>query len=309
MSLNLDVIGRPIRSQPFPYGPDQVILYALGIGAGPEELAFIYEKGLKVYPTFAVLAFIPILFGPFKDHANLNIAGLLHAEQKIILHKPIPPAATLESTLFCESIYDKGDGGALINLRVESRTDQGDLLFENLVKVFDRTAGHFGGERGPESERHDPPPNQPPDFRITQNTTATQAALYRLTGDKNPLHIDPVFARKVGFNRIILHGLCTFGFTGRAVLKALCGDDPGRLKSLSGRFLRPVFPGDALITEGWRVNPGQYILRTINQDGIIVLGNAVAEIRTAEEIDYMFSNEPLNCFKNLIDGKGVPDDL
>jgi acyl dehydratase len=280
MALNLDVVGRPIKSQPFRYGPDQVILYALGIGAGPEDIAFIYEKGLKVYPTFAVVPFMPAFFGPFMEQININLAGVLHGEHRIILHRPIPSAATLESTLYCDSIYDKGDKGAVINVRVESRTAEGNLLFENLAKVFDRTAGNFNGERGPESEKHEPPAGQAPDFKISYTTAATQAALYRLSGDKNPLHIDPAFGRKLGFDRPILHGLCTFGFTGRAVLQALCANDSGRLQSLSARFMHPVFPGDTLITEGWRVNAGKYILRTGNQEGVPVLGNAVAEIRT-----------------------------
>jgi acyl dehydratase len=278
MAVNLNVVGKPIPSPPFRYGPDQVILYALGIGAGPEDIEFIYEKGLKVYPTFAVIPFMSAFFGEFMKEAGINLSGLLHGEQKVILHKPIPPAASLESTLYCQSIHDKGDKGAVIDVRLESRTAQGELLFENLAKAIDRTAGNFGGERGPESEKHEPPAGQSPDFKISQITAATQAALYRLSGDKNPLHIDPVFARKLGFDRPILHGLCTFGFTGRAVLKALCENDPGRLKSLSCRFMQPVFPGDTLITEGWRVGGGRYVLRTSNQAGATVLGNAVAEI-------------------------------
>jgi acyl dehydratase len=281
MALNLDVVGKPIPSPPFSYGPDQVILYALGIGAGSEDIDFIYEKGLKVYPTFAVVPFMPAFFGEFMKKAGINLSGLLHGEQKVILHKPIPPAATLESTLFCQSIYDKGDKGAVIDVRLEGRTAQGELLFENLAKAIDRTAGNFGGERGPESEKHEPPAGQTPDFKISQTTAATQAALYRLSGDKNSLHIDPVFARKLGFDRPILHGLCTFGFTGRAVLKAVCENDPCRLKSLSGRFMNPVFPGDTLITEGWRAGENRYILRTSNQAGATVLGHIVAEIVSA----------------------------
>jgi len=278
MALNLEVIGRPIKSQPYRYGPDQVILYALGIGAGPEDIEFIYENGLKVYPTFAVVPF----FGPFMKQANINLAGVLHGEQKIIQHRPIPAAATLESILHCESIHDKGDKGAVINVRVETHTADGELLFENLAKVFDRTGGNFGGERGPESETHAPPDGLEPDFTVAYATAANQAALYRLSGDKNPLHIDPAFARKLGFDQPILHGLCTFGFTGRAVLKALCANDPGRLRSLSGRFLHPVFPGDTLITEGWRIDDDKYILRITNQEGTPVLGNAVAEIGAAK---------------------------
>lgn len=278
MALNLDIIGKPIQSKPVTYGPDQVILYALGIGAGPDDIEFIYEKGLKVYPTFAVVPFLPAFFGPFMQQANINLAGVLHGEQKIVFHMPIPAAATLESVMYCDSIYDKGDKGAVLTVRVESRTREGDLLFENHAVVFDRTAGNFGGERGLETGKHDPPAHRAPDFKVSHKTSANQAALYRLSGDKNPLHIDPAFARKLGFDRPILHGLCTFGFTGRAALEALCDNDPTRLKSLSGHFMHPVFPGDTLVTEGWKVDSGKYVIRTSNADGAPVLGNAVAEI-------------------------------
>jgi acyl dehydratase len=278
MALNLDIVGKPIQLKPVTYGPDQVILYALGIGAGTDDIEFIYEKGLKVYPTFAVTPFLAAFFGSFMQQANINLAGVLHGEQRVVFHKPIPAAATLESTMYCESIYDKGDKGAVINVRVESRTKEGALLFENHAVVFDRTGGNFGGDRGPKSEKHDPPADKAPDFKVTHRTSAIQAALYRLSGDKNPLHIDPEFARMLGFDRPILHGLCTFGYAGRAVLEALCANDPARLKSLSGRFIHPVFPGDTLITEGWKVDSGKYIVRTSNADGAPVLGNAVAEV-------------------------------
>jgi acyl dehydratase len=279
MALNLEIVGKPIETEPFRYGPDQTMLYALGIGAGPKELDFIYEKNLKVYPTFAVVPFLAGIFGPFMNKLNVNLAGVLHGEQKIILQRPIPPSGTLQSTLWCESVYDKGDKGAVINLRMETRNAEGDLLFENLGKVFDRTAGNFGGERGPESEIHEPPARLPPDFSVTYVTSFNQAAIYRLSGDKNPLHIDPAFARRLGFDRPILHGLCTFGFAARAVLEALCENDPDRLRSISGRFLNPVFPGDTLLTEAWEMDDGRYVLRTSNQEGKPVLGNAVAEIK------------------------------
>ena len=190
MALNLEIVGKPIKSDPFHYGPDQVILYALGIGAGPKDIEFVYENGLKVYPSFAVVPFLPAFFGPFMKQVNITLAGVLHGEHKIIQHRPIPDAGTLVSTLYCDSIHDKGDKGAVINVRVETHTGDGELLFENLAKVFDRTGGNFGGERGPESDTHDPPDGVDPDFKIAYATAANQAALYRLSGDKNPLHID-----------------------------------------------------------------------------------------------------------------------
>lgn len=281
MALNLDLIGKQIGPVPFTYGPDTLILYALGIGAGVEELDFVYEKNLKVFPTFAVIPFIPSFLASFVRESGLNLQAVLHGEHKIVLHRAIPVSGTIHTTTICESIYDKGDKGAMLNVGFETRDGNGDLLFENKAVIVDRSAGNFGGDRGPRSELSAPPEGQAPDFRVEHSTSSDQAALYRLSGDKNPLHIDPDFARKGGFDRPILQGLCTFGFAGRAVLHRLCESDPGRLKSFSVRFMNVVFPGDTLITEGWKTAPGSYIIQTKTRDGRVALGNGRAEIVSA----------------------------
>jgi acyl dehydratase len=278
MALNLDLIGKKIGPVPFTYGPDTVILYALGIGAGIEELDFVYEKNLKVFPTFAVIPFVPSFLSSFVPESRLNLYAVLHGEQKIILHRPIPSSGTIHTTTACESIYDKGDKGAVLHVSFETRDDNGELLFENKAVIMDRSAGNFGGPRGPRSELPSPPDGEAPVFRVEYGTSPNQAALYRLSGDKNPLHIDPDFARKGGFERPILQGLCTFGFAGRALLHSLCGGDPARLLSFSVRFMNVVFPGDTLITEGWKVGQGSYVVQTKTQDGRLVLGNGHAEI-------------------------------
>jgi acyl dehydratase len=277
MPLNLDIIGKKTEPIPFTYDQDRVILYALGIGAGLDELDFIYEKNLKVFPTFAVIPLFPVM-GPFMSNAGLNLPAVLHGEQKIVLHGEIPTSGTIYSTGVCTAIYDKGNAGAVINFQTESKDKDGRLLFENHMVIVDRSAGNFGGDRGPKAEKLDPPEGKNPDFHVEYKTSPTQAALYRLSGDKNPLHIDPDFAKLGGFDRPILHGLCTFGYTGRAILHSVCGSNPARLKSFAARFTGVVFPGDTLIIEGWKVNTGTYIIQTRTQDGRIVLGNAKAEI-------------------------------
>lgn len=279
MALNLDVIGRTSESVPATYDQDAVILYALGIGAGVEELDFVYEKNLKVFPTFAVIPFMPLLFSRIVPEANINVVTLLHGEHKIIVHKPIPPSATVHTSLTIDSIYDKGDKGAVLNLTLETLDDTGSPLFDNKAVLMDRSAGNFGGDRGPKTVPVVPPDGQEPDFCVEQTIPLNQTALYRLSGDKNPLHIDPEFARKAGFDRPVVHGLCAYGFVGRAILHQVCGSDPARLKSFSVRFTHVVYTGDTLTTRGWRVDDGgSYIVQTTNQEGKVVLGNALAEI-------------------------------
>lgn len=277
MALNLDIIGKRTDPVSVTYDQDRVILYALGIGAGVEELDFVYEKNLKVFPTFAVIPGLPALV-PMMANAGLNLPAVLHGEQKIVLHSPIPTSGTIHTSGVCTSIYDKGDKGATINIEAESKDSNGQRLFENHIVIVDRSAGNFGGDRGPKVEKLDPPEGKEPDFHVEYVTSPDQAALYRLSGDKNPLHIDPEFAKLGGLKRPILHGLCTFGFAGRAILHSVCGSDPACLKSFAARFTGVVYPGDTLITEGWQLDGGTYIIQTRTQEGRVVLGNAKAEV-------------------------------
>jgi acyl dehydratase len=242
------------------------------------QLDFIYEKNLKVFPTFAVIPFMPVLLEFFVPQAKLNLFKVLHGEHQIILHKPIPLSGTVYTTTTCDSIYDKGDKGAMVNITFETSDADGNLLFENKALIVDRGAGNFGGDRGPKSTPFEPPEGKPPDFQVEQVVSRDQAALYRLSGDKNPLHIDPGFARKGGFDRPILHGLCTVGYAGRAILHNVCGSDPGRFRSFSLRFVNVVYPGDTLITKGWRAEDNQYVIQTVNQDGKLILSNALATV-------------------------------
>jgi acyl dehydratase len=275
--MNLDVIGKPFEALPFTYTQDQVILYALGVGAGVEELDFVYEKNLKVLPTFAVVTFMPSVFEIMKK-AGVNLRGLLHGEQEIELYRPIPTSGTVFTTGVCKSIYDKGDKGALFAVEFNTRDEKGEPLYRNVLTGWDRTAGNFGGYPGPKPEKIMPPEGVPADFRLEYPTSVNQAALYRLSGDKNPLHIDPEFAKAAGVQKPILHGLCTYGFVGRAILKALCGGDPARFQSFSARFTGMVLPGDTLITEGWNMGRGTFVIQVTTGDGRVVLSNAKAKV-------------------------------
>ena len=278
MAINLEIVGKELKSTAFTYTKDQVILYALGVGAGLDELDFIYEKNLKVLPSFGVIPFMSTYMNEFVPKSNINIYGLLHGEHQIVLHKPIPVSGTIYTTTICESVYDKGDNGAMLNLRFVSHDESGELLFENRAVAIDRTAGNFGGDRGPKKRPVNPPEGRKPDFRVPYTVSSEQCALYRLSGDKNPLHIDPDFAKKVGFDRPILHGLCSMGIAVRAILKSLCNGEPNGLRSFSLRFINAAYPGDTLTTQGWRNGPGEYIIQMVNQDGRIILGNAMAQI-------------------------------
>ena len=275
MALDMKVIDEKFGPIEYSYNQDQVILYALGIGAGVDELDFVYEKNLLVFPTFAVAPLIGGIFH-FIKMAGVNLKGLLHGEQKVILHQPIPTSGTFNTTGCCRSIYDKGDKGALFTVDFETRDQNGELLFTNILVGWDRTAGNFGGEPGPKAEKI-VVPDEEPFFQKEYKTSPDQAALYRLSGDKNPLHIDPEFAKLGGLDKPILHGLCTYGFAGRAILHGVCGGDPARFKSFSARFTGMVYPGETLITNGWRVGDNKYVIQTITGDGRLVLGNAEAE--------------------------------
>ncbi len=277
MALNLDVLGKTFDPVTFEYDPDRCILYALGIGAGVKDLDFVYEKNLKVYPTFGVITFMPAMI-PIAQALNVNMFAVLHGEQKLTLHSPIPVSGSIVTRGKCEAIYDKGDKGAVVVFNVQSHDRNGTLLFENRAVLVDRSAGNFGGDRGPATEKSVLPDAQP-DFVSEFKTYPDQVALYRLSGDKNPLHIDPDFAKMAGFDRPILHGLCSYGIAGKAILENLCENDPARFKSFSVRFASVVFPGDTLTTKGWKLENGRYAIQTSNQDGKIILGNALAETR------------------------------
>jgi acyl dehydratase len=252
------------------------LLYALGVGAGTDELAFTTENSMnipqRVLPTMAV-----ILGGggvPFDRIGTFNAALMLHGAQGIELFGEIPPEGEIESTGKISAIWDKGEGKAAVAELESESVDvaTGKLLFKTKMTAFLRGEGGFGGERGPSPSFT--LPERKADHEVRYETRLDQPLLYRLSGDRNPLHSDPEFAKLGGFDRPILHGLCTYGFTGRALLHTLCGGDPSRFRSMEGRFSKPVMPGDDLVVSMW-VDGDKCLFQTRNQDGAVVIDQGV----------------------------------
>ncbi|OFW59868.1 MAG: hypothetical protein A2W01_12110 [Candidatus Solincola sediminis] len=266
MSIDLSVVGKEMAPLEYVYQPRDVMLYALGIGAGwqPEELKFVYENGLQVLPMFGVIPPFPALIGLVGvEGVDINLVMLVHGEQYLEVRKPIPTQGKLVSKPKISHVYDKTKG-AIIEIDVDTVDESGELVFFNCFSSFIRGEGGFGGERGPEPGNE--PPDREPDKVVEQATLPIQAMIYRLSGDYNPLHVDPAIANMAGFDRPILHGLCTFGFAGRAVLGAFCDNDPGKFKAIKVRFSRPVFPGDTIVTEMWKVADDQVIVRAFTKE-------------------------------------------
>lgn len=277
MALNMDAVGKKLEPMTFEYTDRDVMLYALGVGAGVDNLRFTFEKELKVLPTFAVVPAFPAL-ASMVGVLQVNPVMLLHGEQRIELRKPIPPSGKLITTPTIRAIYDKGSG-ALIVVDAETADEQGEVLFVNTFAAFVRGEGGFGGDRGPSGAKNVPPEREP-DAVVEMPTLPQQALIYRLSGDRNPLHADPDFAKMAGFDRPILHGLCTFGHVGRAILDKFCDGQPERFKDFEARFSGVVFPGDTIITEMWKEDGGKIIVRAKTQGGDAVLGNAAATVAT-----------------------------
>lgn len=273
--ISSDLVGLTFDPVEFAWDAKDVMLYAVGVGAKPEgELEFVFEgKGPKVIPTYAV---VPGMFsmGGLVSNVEINLAMLLHGEQSIILHRELPPEAKVKITGRVAEVWDKGKA-AVIGCEGVVEDDKGKLLTAKAT-LFIRGAGGFGGERGPSTAGKNEPPDRKPDHVVEDVTRPEQAAIYRLSGDRNPIHIDPDFAKMAGFEKPFLHGLCTYGFVGRAILKALCDGDPARFGSLEARFADQVYLGDKIITKIWKTGDGEAIVQAETQNGNVVLSQAKA---------------------------------
>ncbi|HXQ58640.1 MAG TPA: MaoC/PaaZ C-terminal domain-containing protein [Acidimicrobiales bacterium] len=275
MPINVDAVGSTSEPVTRTWTSTDCLLYALGVGAGASdptgfELEYTTENSAdvaqKVLPTFATI--VGVSGVPRTSLGTYDPAMLVHGEQSITLHGAITPDGAVSTTSTVAGIYDKGSG-ALVVLESDSvDATTGAPCFSTRSALFIRGEGGFGGDRGPSSSGE--APSGEADEVVTYPTRTDQALLYRLSGDRNPLHSDPVFAKRAGFDRPILHGLCTYGFTGRALLHVLCGSDPTRFRSMHARFSRPTMPGDALTVSMW-VNGGEAAFRTENQRGETVI--------------------------------------
>jgi len=274
-ALSSSLVGTEFEPSTFAWTQRDCVLYALGIGARPdEELDFLYERrGPVTFPTYAVIPGMGVIRGLGKS-VKLDFTRLLHGEQAVTRHRSLPACGelTLEGRI-CE-VWDKGNA-AVIGVE-GTASDEDGPLFSVYSSLFFIGAGGFGGERGPSSRGVNTPPDREPDVVVELETRAEQAAIYRLSGDTNPMHIDPEFATAAGFEGVFLHGLCTYGFVGRAVLKGLCDGDVEQFGSLRGRFADQVWPGDRIITKMWLGDDGAAILRAETQTGAIVFNHASA---------------------------------
>lgn len=253
-----------------------VILYALGVGA--RELRYVYEDGIEVLPTMATVIGYPGFFAKEPKY-RLTWQKLLHGEQSIEIHRPIPPRATFRASTVIDEIYDKGaDKGAIM---VVSRIifEQGNPAPVATVRAssFLRADGGFGDfGQGDPPQPHPVPVDRRPDETVALETLTDQAIIYRLSGDFNPLHIDPEVARLAGFDRPILHGLCTYGVVGRALIETVCNGDSARLKRMDVRFSNPVFPGETIVTEIWREGANRAAFRAkVAERDLVVINNGL----------------------------------
>lgn len=262
MTLNPDALGSTVDPIELSWDSKDTLLYAVGVGAGHEELAFSTENSTDipqlVLPTF------PVVIGynrpsPIRNVGPIDSAMVVHGQQAITLHRPIPADGTVSIDGELTAMWDKGSG-SVVETRSVARMN-GEPLYTLTSSAFIRGVTGWGGERGPSGPKNAPPATDP-DHVVSYQTSRDQAYVYRLSGDRNPLHTDPAFAALGGFDTPILHGLCTYGFTGRALLHSICDSDPARFQHIEGRFASPVYPGEALTIRMWATGNGETLFTT-----------------------------------------------
>jgi acyl dehydratase len=287
-----DILDQKTAPRTFTYGDKDVMLYALGIGLGADpmdekELAFVYEKDLKVVPTAATVLASGAgrSVGPAPDmpaghrQSQINFLMVVHGEQKVELHKPLSPTGTYTATGRTTGAFDKGkDKGAVIYNETVWVDEKGDKVATLTGSTFARGDGGFGGPSEGAPEPHEVP-TRAPDLSLDFATRPDQALIYRLNGDRNPLHSDPDFARRAGFPRPILHGLCTYGITCRAVLVGITDYDADQIASHQVRFSAPVFPGDVITVDLWRDGKQISFEARVKARNVTVIKNGLTVLR------------------------------
>lgn len=264
------------EGQAYSWGDRETMLYALGIGMGADpmneaELPFVYENGLKAVPTLATC--VAWGAGPGLGALGINFLLVVHGEQKVEFHQPMPSAAEITAASKVIAAIDKGPKGAVIvNETVLSDKTTGAKVATLTSSTFARGDGGFGGPSEGGSQPHEVPARSP-DLSMDFTTRPDQALIYRLSGDRNPLHSDPNVARMAGFPRPILHGLCTYGITCRAVLQAFADYDPAKIKSHQVRFSSPVFPGETITVDLWQDGDVISFEARIKERGVTVIKN------------------------------------
>ncbi|HLT77839.1 MAG TPA: MaoC/PaaZ C-terminal domain-containing protein [Ferrovibrio sp.] len=281
-----DLMRLDLPEREFSYTERDTMLYALSVGMGHDpmdldELPFVYEKGLKALPSQATVITWDDSWVP---RTGINFLMVVHGEQRVTLHRPLPTQGRIRSKVRVKDAFDKGAGkGAILLIENTIRdAESGELLATLLSTTFARGDGGFGGPaRSPEDgpPQPHPIPDRAPDVGVTARTQPNQALFYRLCGDRNPLHADPAVAKAAGFPRPILHGLCTYGHAVRAVVKAACNHDPALVRHIEARFTAPVFPGETIHTEIWRDgNTVSFRARLMERD-VIALDHGKVELR------------------------------
>jgi acyl dehydratase len=275
MALDSSLVGKASDPYTLEYSWKDAVLYALGVGAKATEIEYLYESlGPKVLPSFAVVSKFPPLLS-LLGRTGGNLAMIVHGAERVRLRAPLAPGGKLQTVAAIRGIYDMRRFAQVL-VDATTRDAEGRVVAETTSSIIFRGEGGFGGAPPPkETPPVERPKDTPPTFSVEETTSPEQAYLYRLSGDLNPLHADPEFARAVGFERgPILHGLCTFGFMVRHVAKALCSGDASRVNAFEAQFRRPVWPGETLVTEGWQVRPDAVALqvRVKERDEVVIAG-------------------------------------
>jgi len=286
MPIDPDVaIGADLGTTKFEWTSSNVLLYQLALGAGADplsepELAYVLEDRLKVLPTFGVVAPNFRMFEPPAvtfPGIDIDLSKVLHGTQSITVHGPLPPEGQAVAHSRIADVWDKGKAAVIVQ-EATVTTSVGDPLWTTTSSIFARGEGGFGGSRGPSNRQ--PAPEGDPVLEVEVPTLPQQALLYRLCGDRNPLHADPAFAALAGFDRPILHGLCTYGIVCKALVDSLLSGDVTRVATFGTRFAGVLFPGESLRIRAWQTDDGYQATATaIDREDAPVLDETVLTVR------------------------------